>query len=253
MTELRVDQLLDLSGKVALVTGASGNIGAAIARRLHQAGASVALHYSGNQSPVALLLHELGHDAIAVGGDVERDAVAIIGHVAAHYARLDILVNNAGIQPVKALLDITADETNEMLRVNVGGVIAMTTAAAAIMGRESSIVNVASIEGLQPARGHSHYNASKAAVLMHTRAAALELGANGVRVNSVSPGLIHVAGIDHVWPDGVKRWKDACPLGRMGQPDDVADAVLFLASPAARWISGSNLVVDGGVLTNNTW
>ena len=88
---------------------------------------------------------------------------------------------------------------------------------------------------------------------MHTRAAALELGPQGVRVNSVSPGLIDAAGLEQAWPEGVARWHAAAPLRRLGQPADVADAVLFLASDAARWITGANLVVDGGVLAHNTW
>jgi len=111
-----------------------------------------------------------------------------------------------------------------------------------------------SIEGVQPAFHHSHYAASKAAVIMHTRAAAFELGRRGIRVNCVSPGLIDVEnGLEHEWPSGVERWHAAAPLHRLGRPADVADAVLFLASPAARWITGANLVVDGGVLTHNTW
>ncbi len=120
-------------------------------------------------------------------------------------------------------------------------------------GGSGAIVNVSSIEGLQPAFAHSHYAASKAAVIMHTRAAALELGPRGIRVNSVSPGLIEAEGLDRAWPEGVARWHAAAPLRRLGTPTDVADAVLFLASPAARWISGSNLVVDGGVLAHSTW
>ena len=161
-------------------------------------------------------------------------------------------MNNAGIQPVAPLASIGPDEAAEILRVNVGGVIAMTRQAAALLGdRGGSIVNVASIEGLQPAFDHSHYAAFKAAVLMHTRAAALELGPHGVRVNSVSPGLIEVAGLAEAWPDGVGRWH--ATLGRLGQPADVADAVLFLASDAARWVTGANLVVDGGMLTHNSF
>ena len=96
-----------------------------------------------------------------------------------------------------------------------------------------AIVNVASIEALQPAAGHSHYGAAKAAVVAHTRAAALELGPSGVRVNAVAPGLIDRPGLADAWPEGVARWEAACPLGRLGQPEDVADACLFLASPAA--------------------
>jgi 3-oxoacyl-[acyl-carrier protein] reductase len=140
-----------------------------------------------------------------------------------------------------------------MLRINTGGVAAMTREAAALMATGGSIVNIGSIEGLQPAFAHSHYAASKAAVIMHTRAAALELGPRGIRVNCVSPGLIEAPRIEEAWPEGVARWHAAAPLHRLGTPADIADAVLFLASPGARWISGANLVVDGGVLAHNTW
>ena len=251
-----VRSLLDLAGRVAIVTGSSGNIGGGIARRLHEAGASVVVHASGRLDAAEALAVELGDRAAAVAGDVERDAAAICRSAIDGFGGLDVVVNNAGIQPVASLLSIDPDAAAEMLRVNVGGVIAMTREAAAVMvGRAGcgAIVNVGSIEGLQPAFDHSHYAASKAAVIMHTRTAALELGPRGVRVNCVSPGLIDVEGLGEAWPEGVARWHAAAPLQRLGQPADVADAVLFLASDAARWITGANLVVDGGVLTHNTW
>ena len=124
---------------------------------------------------------------------------------------------------------------SETLRVNVAGTVALTRAAAQhfiARGDGGAIVNVASIEALQPAAGHSHYAASKAAVIMHARAAALELGPHGIRVNVVAPGLIDRAGLADAWPDGVGRWLAACPLERLGTTDDVADAVLFLLSNA---------------------
>jgi len=252
-----VASLLDLTGRVAIVTGASGNIGGGIARRLHEAGASVVAHAGSRPEEAEALVAELGDRAAAVAGDVECDAAAICRLAVTAFGRLDVVVNNAGIQPVTPLMSIGPEDAAEMLRVNVGGVIAMTQDAAAVMaehaGGGGAIVNVSSIEGLQPAFDHSHYAASKAAVIMHTRAAALELGPRGVRVNSVSPGLIDVDGLAEAWPEGVARWHAAAPLRRLGQPADVADAVLFLASDAARWITGANLVVDGGVLTHNTW
>ena len=229
-----VERLLDLGGLVAIVTGAGGTIGAGIAQRLEEAGASVVAH-----------TRDLG--------DVERDAAAICAAAVESFGRLDVVVNNAGIQPVAPVESISNDDLAEMFRVNVVGVAAITREASAAMREGGAIVNVASIEGLQPAFDHSHYAASKAAVIMHTRAAALELGPRGIRVNCVSPGLIEAPGIEDAWPEGVARWHAAAPLERLGQPLDVADAVLFLASPAARWITGANLVVDGGVLAHNTW
>jgi NAD(P)-dependent dehydrogenase (short-subunit alcohol dehydrogenase family) len=248
-----VASLLDLEGLVAVVTGASGNIGAGIARRLHEAGASVVAHARLEPAGVAPLVSELGDRAAAASGDVERDAGAICARAIEAFGRLDVVVSSAGIQPVAPLEVLAAEEVGEMLRVNVAGVAAMTREAAALMTAGGAIVNISSIEGLQPAFDHSHYAASKAAVIMHTRAAALELGRRGIRVNCVSPGLIEAPGIEEAWPSGVARWHEAAPLHRLGTAADVADAVLFLTSPAARWISGANLVVDGGVLAHNTW
>jgi 3-oxoacyl-[acyl-carrier protein] reductase len=247
-----VERLLDLGGKVAIVTGASGSIGAGIARRLHEAGASVVAHARQDRGLVEPLAGELGTRVAVATGDVERDAHAICAAAVESFGGLDVVVNNAGIQPVARLSTIANAEVAELLRVNVVGVAAMTREAAALMAG-GAIVNVGSIEGLQPAFDHSHYAASKAAVIMHTRAAALELGPARIRVNCVSPGLIDSQGLDEVWPEGVSRWCAAAPLGRLGAPVDVADAVLFLASPAARFITGANLVVDGGVLAHNTW
>jgi 3-oxoacyl-[acyl-carrier protein] reductase len=245
-----VGSLFDLTGRVAVVTGASGNVGGGIARRLHEAGASIVAHAHRRPDALEPLL---GDRAVASVGDVQRDARAICAAALETFGQLDVLVNNAGIQPVAALAELGDDALSEMFRVNAVGVAAMTREAAAVMTGGGAIVNVASIEGLQPVRNHSHYAAAKAAVVMHTRAAALELGGRGIRVNCVSPGLIDAAGLDETWPEGVARWHAAAPLGRLGTPADVADAVLFLASPAARWITGANLVVDGGVLAHSTW
>ncbi len=210
-------------------------------------------HAGHDRDAVDSLARELGDRVVTAVADVERAARAICAVAVESFGGLDILVNNAAVQPVAALPAIGNDELAELFRVNVAGVAAMTREAATRMAGGGAIVNISSIEGLQPASGHSHYAASKAAVIMHTRAAALELGPAGIRVNSVSPGLIDVAGLDEAWPEGVARWHAAAPLERLGTPGDVADAVLFLASPAARWISGANLVVDGGVLTHSTW
>jgi NAD(P)-dependent dehydrogenase (short-subunit alcohol dehydrogenase family) len=248
-----IGSLLDLSGRVAIVTGASGTIGGGIARRLHEAGAAVVVH-GRDGAKLGPLLEEFGSRGAAALGDVQRDARAICAVPVDSFGRLDVVVNNAGIQPVAPLRSIGDDELEEMLRVNAVGVAAMTREAATAMACDGgAIVNIASIEALQPAFDHSHYAASKAAVVMHTRAAALELGPAGIRVNCVAPGLVEAPGIEQSWPEGVARWRAAAPLERLGHPSDVADAVLFLASPAARWITGATLVVDGGVLAHNTW
>jgi NAD(P)-dependent dehydrogenase (short-subunit alcohol dehydrogenase family) len=257
----RVAELLNLTGKTLLVTGSSGGIGAGIAGRLYEAGANVMVHATANRAGVegvaAALNNQVSGNRVAVVmGDVERDAERLIAETIAHFGRIDGLINNAGIQPVKPLLEITQQDSAEMMRVNVQGVMALSGVAARRMISQAdggAIVNIASIEGLQPALNHAHYASSKAALLMYTRAAALELGRHGIRVNAIAPGLIHRDGLEAAWPDGVNRWRAAAPLTRLGMPEDVADAALFLISSGARWITGATLVVDGGMLTNNVW
>ena len=248
-----VSELLNFTGSVVVVTGASKGIGRGIAERFASAGAAVAVHYRSGKDEAEALAASLGR-AIAVGGDLcDPDTVAqLFGEVANEFGPVDVLVNNAGIYPMHSILDAPADEWQKVMDANVRTTHLCTQAAARSMkDRETAgaIVNVASIEGLRPALLHSHYNAAKSAVLMYTQSAALELGTYGIRVNAVSPGLIWREGIEQAWPDGVERFEKRAPLKRLGRPEDIADACLFLASKGARWITGANLVVDGGVLT----
>jgi len=248
--------LLDLRGRVALVTGAGGSIGAAIARRLAEAGADVAVHYRASAAgarEAASRVEAAGAAAVTLQADVTdpRQVEELFSACAAALGSPDILVNNAGLYPVASLLDMDPAEWDEVVRVNLHGVHHCTRAAAARMieAGGGSVVNVSSIEGLVPMPGHAHYTAAKAGALMHTRTAAAELGRHGIRVNAVAPGLIGREGLEDDWPEGVAAWRASCPLGRVGEADDVADACLFLASRAARWITGTTLVVDGGFLS----
>ena len=256
-----VSSLLDLTGRTVLVTGAGKGIGAGIARRFAEAGADVVVSYrssdAGARATVAGIEAQGGR-AIAVSADVTRteDVKQLIDRTLAAFGRLDIAINNAGVYPLAGLVDMTEDEWTQSLDANLKSVFLITRDAAQQMieqGEGGAIVNIASIEGEIPAPLHSHYSAAKAGVLMHTRAAALELGGHGIRVNSVSPGLIGRPGIESEWPDGVERWRQAAPLTRLGTPEDVADACLFLASSGARWITGTDLKVDGGVTTHPTF
>jgi NAD(P)-dependent dehydrogenase (short-subunit alcohol dehydrogenase family) len=247
--------LLDLTGKVALVSGASAGIGRGIARRLVEAGAAVAVHYRGGRDDAERLVAEIGGGggkAIAVQAEltdaaaVERALQAVTGTLGA----VDILVNNAARQTHSTVREMSLAEWQGMLQANLDGVFLVTKRVIeAMIARKvgGAVVNVASIEGLQPALTHGHYATSKAGLIMFTRALALEFGRHGIRANAVSPGVIRRDGIEAAWPEGVKRWMDAVPLGRMGEDEDVADAVLFLAGPASRFITGANLVVDGGI------
>ena len=181
---------------------------------------------------------------------------AAIHEVLRQHGTLDLIVNNAAIQPVQMLADTSPSDWRSVHAANLDSAFFVTRCAARswqAKGRGGAIVNIASIEGSDPAAGHGHYASSKAGLIMLTRACALEYGPAGIRVNAVSPGLIDRAGLADAWPEGVDRWLDRAPLGRLGTPNDVADAVLFLLSPAARWISGANLVVDGGMSAQNRW
>lgn len=250
-------ELLDFTGKVVLVTGAGKGLGSGIATRFAEAGAAVVVHYhqsAAGAEAVVAAIRERGGQAVAVAADVARrdEVEQLVDRCVAALDRLDVLVNNAGIYPLSPLLEMSEAEWDAVLDANLRGVFLCTQAVArrlVAQGEGGAVVNIASIEGENPAPLHSHYNAAKGGVLMHTRAAAGELGRHGIRVNAVSPGLIWAPGLEQAWPDGVARWRTRCPLGRLGQPTDVADACLFLASPAARWITGANLVVDGGIMT----
>ena len=215
-----VGRLLDLSDRVAVVTGVSPGIGHGIAQRFLEAGASVVLHCRSRRDAAEVLAAEAGERALVVTGELtsESGAEALAAAAVDRFGRLDVWVNNAGVQPVAGLLAMSADEFADVVDGNLTTVFHGTRAAASRMADGGAIVNVASIEALQPAAGHSHYVAAKAAVVAHTRAAALELGPLGVRVNAVAPGLIARPGLADDWPEGVARWEAACPLGRLGEP-----------------------------------
>lgn len=257
-----VANLLDLSGRAIIVTGASGGIGSAIARRLAEAGAAIVCHYRENRQGaerVVAAIEASGGRAVAIGADIaaQEGAARLMERAFSTWGDLHGLVNNAGQQHIAGLREITAGDWNAMMATNAAGPFCLTKAFAEQVERQGknggAIVNIASIEGHRPAPGHAHYAASKAALLMLTKATALEFGPAGIRVNSVSPGLVAREGLEKSWPEGVARWRDAAPLGRLGQPEDVADAVLFLLSDAARWITGADLVVDGGVGAGPGW
>ncbi len=245
-----VSRLLDLGGRRVLVTGATGNIGRAVARRLAEAGARVAVHARPSRRPEAdALAASLGPAARVVVGDLAVDPPRCVDDAVEALGGLDVLVNNAA-------RDVTgeiADDWEAIRTVNLDAVVALTRRFAEVAGDGGCVVNVASVEAHRPAPGHGLYGTSKAAVVAWTRAAALDLGPVGIRVNSVSPGLVDRDALAEDWPEGVGRWLEAAPLGRLGRPDDVADAVLFLVSDAARWITGADLVVDGGVNVRPGW
>ncbi|AHH99785.1 SDR family NAD(P)-dependent oxidoreductase [Kutzneria albida] len=247
--------MAELDGAVAVVTGATGTVGAGIARVLAARGARVVVHHRDSAEAAEALAAEVG--GVAAMGDLrEPGQVEGVLHAAVEaFGRLDVLVNNAGVQPVTALPELTLPQWREVFAGNADTTFLASSAAARLMGPlgGGSIISIASIEGTSPAVGHAHYAASKAAVLAHTKAAAVEYGPMRIRVNAVSPGLIARPGIEQQWPEGVDRWRRSAPLTRLGSPRDVGEACAFLASPRASWITGQNLVVDGGVSARAAW
>lgn len=247
----KVAELLDFTGRTAIVTGANGGIGAGIVRRFSEAGANVVVHYRSGKEGAESLARESGGKAVAIHGDLtsDKDVEHLMDAAVKRFGRIDVLVNNAARQTHRPLLDLDGAEYDLMQQTNVGGVFRCIKAAALRMKEAGggAIVNIASISGLETSFGGGAYCPSKAAVIMLTRNAALEFGPLGIRVNAVAPGVIWREGIEQAWPDGVARYNAHVPLKRLGRADDVADACLYLASPAARWVSGTTIVVDGGV------
>ena len=248
-----------LGGTVTLVTGASGTIGRGIALRFAAAGGAVVVHCHHDRAGAETTAAEIrsgGGTAHVLAADLTDEAAChrLVHDAAAWTGRLDNLVNNAGIQPVEELADMPAAAWRAMFEANLTSAFSCTQAAARVM-RETggSVTHIASIEAAQPAPGHAHYAAAKAALVMHARAAALEYGPLGVRVNTVSPGLVDRPGLATDWPDGVARWHAAAPLRRLGEPADIGNACVFLASPMAAWLTGQDLTVDGGVSARPTW
>lgn len=256
-----LDSLLDFQGRVVMVTGGSGGLGQGIAQRFAQAGAQVVVQYHANRDDALSVVRRIeaaGGQALAVLADLTQEGPvsSLVEQAVARYGRVDTLINNAGIYPQAPLVDMPLAQWDAVINANLRSAFLCTQAVARQMirqGEGGAIVNITSIEAENPAPQHSHYSASKAGVFMMTRAAAAELGRFNIRVNAVAPGLIWREGLEQSWAEGVARYLAAAPLGRLGRPEDVADACLFLASAGARWITGASLTVDGGVMTNQVY
>ncbi len=243
-----------LGGQVAVVSGGSRGIGRACCLALAEAGAKVVVGYRARKESADEVVEAIarsGGEAIIFGGDLaEREqADALIAKAVDRFGRLDILVNNAGVTRDTLLLRMRDDDWHAVLQADLDSTFFCLRAAAKIMikQRRGRIINIASVAAMVGNPGQSNYSAAKAGVIALTRTAAAELAGRQVTVNAVAPGLIETEMTDAI-PEGIRQsMLNRVPLGRLGRPEEVASAVLFLASDAAAYMTGSVVVVDGGI------
>ena len=244
-----------LEGKVAVVTGASKGIGAAIAKGLAAEGAAVVVNYASSRDGARRVVDEItanGGRAVAVQGDLSRppDIERLFGETEEAFGRVDILVNNAGIYEFSPLEEVTPEHFHRQFDLNVLGLLLASREAVGRFGSAGgNIINISSVAATAALPNASVYSASKAAVNAVTRCLAQELGPRGIRVNSINPGMVetegtHSAGITE--SDFRKQVEAETPLGRIGRPEDVAPMAVFLASSDSAWITGESFYISGG-------
>jgi 3-oxoacyl-[acyl-carrier protein] reductase len=245
----------DLKGKVAVVTGASKGIGAAIAKRLGAAGAAVVVNYSSSKEGAECVVADIkakGGRAVAVKGDVAKtaDVRHLFEETKKAFGAVDVLVNNAGVYVFQPLDEITEDEFHRQFNTNVLGTILATKEAARHFGPNGgSVINISSVASQESPPTASVYSATKAAIDTVTRVLAAELGPRKIRVNAIAPGGVetegtHAAGV--IGSDFEKAMVARTALGRLGQPDDIARVAVFLASEDSAWVTGDRLTASGG-------
>ncbi len=243
-----------LSGKVAVVTGASKGIGAAIAKALAAEGAAVVVNYASSKAgadKVVDVITAAGGKAVAVGGSVANKAEAqgIVDAAIKTYGKLDILVNNAGVYEMLPIGDITEEHYHKIFDVNVLGLLLVTQAAEKHLGEGASIINIGSVVSRITPPGSVVYTGTKGAVDAITGVLAKELGPRKIRVNALNPGMVETEGVHSAGFIGsdFEKWAvSQTPLGRLGQPDDIAKIAVFLASDDSAWLTGEQLLAGGG-------
>ena len=246
---------MNLTGKVALVTGASRGIGQATAVELAKAGADIIVNYIGSETVAQETVDKieaLGRKALKIKADVSNadEVQAMVEEAHAAFGHIDILVNNAGITRDGLLIRMKDSDWDDVLNINLKGVYLVSKAVAKIMVKQRSgrIINMTSVSGVTGNVGQANYAAAKAGVIGFTKTCAKELAARGITVNAVAPGFIETAMTD-VLPEKIKEGIAATvPFGRMGQPEEIASVVTFLASDFASYITGQVLNVDGGMV-----
>jgi 3-oxoacyl-[acyl-carrier protein] reductase len=244
-----------LEGKIALVTGGSRGIGRAIALLLAERGAKVALNYNRNleeANAVAAAIESKGGQALVVQGDVSiaAEAAALVEQTIKAYGRIDILVNNAGITRDTLMMRMSETDWDAVLDTNLKGAYLCAKAVLRPMlkSKGGRIINISSVSGQAGSGGQANYSAAKAGLIGFTKALAREVGSRGITVNAVAPGFIETDMTNALSADFKQKIQDQIPLERFGKPEDVAEAVAFLASDAANYITGQVLAVNGGMV-----
>jgi 3-oxoacyl-[acyl-carrier protein] reductase len=244
-----------LKDKVAIVTGASKGIGASIAKHLASEGASVVVNYSTSKEGADKVVNEIVRDggkAVAIHANISKplEIKQLFTDTKKAFGKLDILVNNAGIYEFTSLEDITEEAFHKLFNLNVLGLLLASQEGAKQFGSSGgSIINISSVASIATLPHSSIYSATKASVDAITKCLSKELGARKIRVNSINPGLVETEGVHtagFLESDAGKKIKSETPLGRIGQPDDIAPAVVFLASDEASWITGQMFFITGG-------
>jgi 3-oxoacyl-[acyl-carrier protein] reductase len=245
-----------LEGKVAVVTGASKGIGAEIARQFAAEGASVVVNYASSKEGADRVVGEItkkGGKAVAVQGDVAKqaDIERLLADTKKTYGKLDILVNNAGVYEFSPIENVTPEHFHKLYDINVLGLLSTTKEAAKYFGKDGgSVINISSLVSVMGVPAAAAYSGTKGAVDSITRVLAKELGPRKIRVNSINPGMVITEGVKTAGFEGTDFQKDIesrTPLGRIGQPEDIAPAAVFFASGDSAWITGETLVIAGGL------
>ncbi|MFJ6207782.1 3-oxoacyl-[acyl-carrier-protein] reductase [Lysinibacillus sp. NPDC092081] len=244
-----------LEGKVAVVTGASRGIGRSIALKLADAGAKVVVNYSGSQAKaeeVVATIQENGGEAIAIQASVSKteEVTALMDAAVKTFGSLDILVNNAGITRDNLLMRMKEDEWDDVLDTNLKGVFLCTKAVSRQMMKQRAgrIINISSIVGVAGNAGQANYVAAKAGVIGLTKTTAKELASRNILVNAIAPGFIETEMTEQLPEDLKQGMLTQIPLAKLGQPEDIAKAVAFLASDDANYMTGQTLHIDGGMV-----
>lgn len=246
--------MYDLTGRVALVTGASRGIGRAIAVKLAEAGADVAVNYAGSEEAAAetvRAIEALGRRAVAIRANVGKLAEfeSMVANVLETFGKLDILVNNAGITRDNLIMRMKEEEFDAVIETNLKGVFNGVKAVTRPMMKQrfGRIINISSVVGVLGNAGQANYVAAKAGVIGLTKSAARELASRGITVNAVAPGFIATDMTDKLPAEMREQLVQDIPLGRIGEPGEVASAVLYLASDASSYMTGQTLHIDGGM------